>query len=187
MKNRQQGSVRRWRTLFSTCLVTAVLLLGLVSCHSSSHLSKSDYAELAKASQRLGMHIDYDDPHALFLEASRWVGVRYRYGGKSRSGVDCSGLVGCIYRNVYGVQLQPNSKMQYQRDLRQKVRKSHLKAGDLVFFSPKGSARSINHVGIYLKDGKFIHASTSRGVRVDPLDDSYWVRRWVSGGRVVSQ
>lgn len=162
-----------------------LVLFTLASCHSSSHLSKAEYAELAKASRRLGMKIDYNDHHKLFLEASSWVGVRYRYGGKSRAGVDCSGLTGCIYGNVYGIQLRPNARQQYNMNVRERIRKSNLRQGDLVFFAPSGSARRINHVGIYLKDGKFIHASSSRGVRVDLLNDSYWRKRWVSGGRIV--
>ena len=159
----------------------------LSSCHSSSHLSKADYAELARASHQLDVRIDHDDYHPLFIEASRWIGTPYRYGGKSRSGVDCSGLACSLYRNVYGIRLSPNSQQQYDKDIRQKIKKSHLEQGDLVFFAPRGSSRNINHVGVYLKNGRFIHASTSKGVRVDLLNDSYWRQRWVSGGRIVQR
>ena len=172
------------RHLLVRILVYVSLALTLTSCHTSSRLDKSDYTELARASHLLGMRIDYNDYRPLFLEASRWIGTPYRYGGKSRSGVDCSGLTTNIYRNTFGIRLSPNSQMQYDDDIRQKVRKSRLQQGDLVFFSPKGSSRHINHVGVYLKNGKFIHAS-SRGVRVDYLDDGYWRKRWVSGGRIV--
>lgn len=166
-------------------ILVGFLLFTLASCHSSLHLSRAEFSELAKASHRLGMKIDYKDQHKLFIEASRWVGVRYRYGGKSRAGVDCSGLTSCIYRNVYGIQLRPNALQQYKMNVRERIRKSRLQQGDLVFFAPSGSARRINHVGIYLKNGKFIHASSSQGVCVDWLNDSYWRKRWVSGGRIV--
>ena len=173
---------------YAVCCVVAVMgLLLLVSCSGSKNLSKTNYRELARAGLKLGVDIAKDDNHVLFVETSKWVGVPYRSGGKSRRGVDCSGLTLCIYQNTYGVKLSPNSQMQLDRDVKHAVRKSKLRAGDLVFFSERRSRRRISHVGIYLKEGKFIHASTSRGVRVDLLDDAYWKRRWITGGRVVNR
>lgn len=92
--------------------------------------------------------------------AKEFVGVRYVYGGKSPSGFDCSGFVGYVYKN-FGIKLNSSSASMYSNGT--KVSKSELNAGDLLFFdaASRGKAGSIDHVGIYLGNNKFIHASTS--------------------------
>lgn len=139
--------------------------------------------QLARAGILLGFDIEEDDPHALYLECASWLGTPYRYGGTTRSGTDCSGLTCNVYRNVYGISLQRNSKKQYETDCRH-VSRRHLQPGNLVFFGSGGRASNINHTGIYLKRDLFIHASSSRGVMVSSLDDRYWKQRWVGGGEV---
>lgn len=167
---------------FFACMA---LLLSLPSCHTSKNVSKGNIRQIAAAAKRLNVDIDYDDNHALFVEAAQWIGVPYRNAGRSKRGVDCSGLTKCIYKNVYNINLSPSSQLQLDRDINHRVKKSHLKQGDLVFFSERKSAKRISHVGMYLKDGKFIHASSTRGVRVDLLNDKYWRPRWITGGRIV--
>lgn len=121
----------------------------------------------------------------LYLEAASWLGVGYKYGGNKRStGVDCSGLTGLIYQAVYGKTLQRSSADVLSVDCR-RIGKGELREGDLVFFRTDGKKTSTpNHVGIYLKDNKFIHSSTSRGVIVSSLEQDYYVRNWIAGGRV---
>lgn len=157
-----------------------------ISCLFSSCRSiapKYNYTELAKASLRLGIDISYEDNQKLYLEVSKWLGVPYRYGGKGLSGVDCSGFCRAIYRNVYNITLSRSADEQYRNDCK-KVSKAKLKEGNLVFFKSSRRSRKANHVGIYLKDGKFIHASTSSGVVVSDLDEYYYKKYWLSGGRV---
>ncbi len=116
-----------------------------------------------------------------------WVGTPYRYGGMSRRGTDCSGFTMAVYKDVYGITLAHNSKTQLKENCRKELSKSKLKTGDLVFFVTNGKRtrkRNINHVGIYLGDGKFIHASTKRGVIINHLNDVYYQKNWVTGGRV---
>ncbi len=165
---------------------TLFLLLGIVllaSCGTSRKSSDVNYTALARASITLGVDIDEQDDRALMLEAASWVGVRYRYGGTDRRGVDCSGLVSSIYRKVYGVQLQRSSAAQYDKDVN-KISKGKLASGDLVFFGTGKKRRKVNHVGVYLKDGAFIHSSTSAGVIVSRLNEDYYKKCFIKGGRV---
>ena len=159
-------------------LLLLPILLG--SCRTSA--PAYNYQELAKASIRLGIDIDMEDNHALYVESSNWLGVPYRGGGNSKRGVDCSGLTSAIYKKVYQKNLERNSDDQRKKDCR-KVKKGKLKEGDLVFFHNGRKKKRATHVGIYLKNRKFIHASTSQGVIISRLDEDYWDKHWLNGGR----
>lgn len=112
--------------------------------------------------------------------ALKYRGVRYRYGGVTTRGMDCSGLVYRVLAS-HGIRAPHNSRALYR--LGKSVAREDLQAGDLVFFHTRG--RGISHVGIYLGDGKFIHASSAKGrVRVDRLDEGYYARRYVGARRV---
>ena len=105
-------------------------------------------------------------------------------GGLTKKGVDCSGFVAIVFREVYGKQLARSSADMLKHNCK-KVSRVNLKEGDLVFFrTGKGRKKVPNHVGIYLKNGKFIHTSTSNGVIVSSLSEPYYVRTWLTGGRV---
>lgn len=107
-------------------------------------------------------------------------GARYRYGGTSRSGFDCSGFTRYIYAK-YGVALPHSSRAQYSHG--KPVSRNELEKGDLVFF--RTTRQGISHVGIYIGDGKFVHASNrSRGVVVDSLGSAYYSTRYVGARRV---
>ncbi|MCS6980346.1 MAG: NlpC/P60 family protein [Flavobacteriales bacterium] len=131
-------------------------------------------------SEKLGIHLDKDSNLKLAAAVVEWLGVPHRSGGQSTKGTDCSGFAGHIYRTVYGIEIPRSSPDIYNACI--PVKKEKLKEGDFVFF--KVGSRSINHVGIYLKDGKFAHASTSKGVMVSSLDEAYWTKYWFSGGRL---
>lgn len=107
-------------------------------------------------------------------------GVRYRYGGSSRSGFDCSGFTSFVYQRN-GISLPHNAAAQFSRG--QRVSPSERKPGDLVFFST--TRRGISHVGIYVGDGKFVHASSGGGrVRVDSLTSGYYAKRYRGTRRI---
>jgi len=120
--------------------------------------------------------IDVSDDSAIskvIAYAKEYVGVQYVYGGKSPNGFDCSGYVGYVY-NHFGIKLNSSAASMYTNGTR--VSKSELQAGDILFFdaSSRGKAGSIDHVGIYLGNNKFIHASTSnRKVIVQTLSAYY--------------
>ncbi len=121
------------------------------------------------------------EPTTVVARAQTWRGTRYRYGAMSRSATDCSGFTGQVYRSV-GVRLPRTSRE--QATVGQRVSRSSLKPGDLVFFRTSHGNR-ISHVGIYQGNGKFIHASNPRGgVTVSNLTDGYYANRFVTARRV---
>lgn len=128
-------------------------------------------------------NLDNTDNTALYAEVTKWLGTPYKYGGQSFKGTDCSGMVKQIYKNVYNIQLQRNSAMMLEKNCKP-IPLKELSEGDLLFFSAKGKNGKVNHVGIYLKKGTFVHASSSRGVIVSALDDTYYLKRFVTAGRV---
>lgn len=156
-----------------------ILCGGLTSCRTVA--PPLDYRALARASVQLGVDIGMEDNHVLYVESATWMGVPYCPGGNGRQGVDCSGLTSRIYRDVYRKKLGRNTGEQMKQCA--KISKGKLREGDLVFFTSRGSPRKVAHVGIYLKDGKFIHASTSNGVIVSSLHEPYYRTHWMSGGR----
>ena len=129
------------------------------------------------------MDIDATDIHRLSVEVASCIGVPSRLGGATHRGTDCSGFTSAVYKKVYHKKLQRNSDAQRTEDCR-KVSKRQLKEGDLVFFHNGRRKRVANHVGIYLKDGKFVHASPSSGVIVRRLEEPYYRKCWMQGGRV---
>ena len=138
----------------------------------------------AKAAGRvnaLGIERSPDDNEQLYDAIEAWMGTPYKYGGTTKEGVDCSAFVGHIYQEVYQRRLhRVANDMQQNATL---ITKSELREGDIVFFT--NSKGRVSHVGIYLKDGLFVHSSTSRGVIISRLDDSYWSKHFYKGGRVL--
>jgi cell wall-associated NlpC family hydrolase len=134
--------------------------------------------EVAFATSTSGSHTG----ESIVRTASRLRGVRYRWGGSSRSGFDCSGFTRYVFRQRAGIDLPHSASAQFRMGKR--VRRIELKPGDLVFFQTY--RRGASHVGIYIGNGKFIHASSAGGrVRVDSLNDGYYRQRYLGGRRVV--
>ncbi|MBR1593666.1 MAG: C40 family peptidase [Alloprevotella sp.] len=137
-----------------------------------------------EAASRLGLKPDYRrDNGRLLTECASWVGTPYRYGGNTKAGVDCSALTLHIYNKVYGKKLHRRSRDQFEKDVR-RIARSDMQQGDLVFFTSPRSGGHCGHVGIYLRDGYFLHASSSRGVVVSHLDGKYYQQHWLGAGRV---
>ncbi|HEY5773388.1 MAG TPA: C40 family peptidase [Chitinophagaceae bacterium] len=108
-----------------------------------------------------------------------WYGTPYRLGGTTKKGVDCSAFSQFLFASVYGFSIPRTAKEQY--DLTNRISRTELKEGDLIFFNTRGG---ISHVGVYLQNNKFVHASTSGGVGISDIFDEYWVRRFVGVGRL---
>lgn len=108
-----------------------------------------------------------------------WWGTHYRLGGNSKKGIDCSALMDKLADNVYGIELPRTAHEQYEASTR--VDREDLKEGDLVFF---GTSNRISHVGMYLENGYFVHASSSKGVMISNLDESYFAKKYAGAGRL---
>lgn len=110
------------------------------------------------------------------------LGIDYKYGGTTTKGFDCSGFVNYVF-DKFEIDLPRTSSSMY--DEGNKVKKDELRPGDLVFFNTSGSG--ISHVGIYVGDNKFAHASTSKGTRIDSLSMEYYKDRYVGAKRIMSE
>lgn len=174
---------------FAFILITlSALTAGLSSCGTSKHattheVKRSDTSTSSSHDIKFnsGTNIP-DQAKGLISEANKWLGTPYRYGGTSRKGVDCSGFVLQVYSKALDIKLPRNSAKQFEYCSH--VKPSELMAGDLVFFATSRKSSGVSHVGLYVGDGKMIHASSSKGVIVTDLSDNYYTRTFVGAGRV---
>jgi cell wall-associated NlpC family hydrolase len=135
-----------------------------------------------KYAQLLDIEVEQVTNKTLFTEIDKWWGTRYKYGGATEGGMDCSAYTGTLVHNVYGVVLPRTSRDQYGDCI--KLDQDELQQGDLVFF--RTGRRGVSHVGLYLGNGYFTHASTSIGVTISNLSETYWSKKFVSGGRIAA-
>ena len=112
-----------------------------------------------------------------------YLGVPYLWGGTTRRGMDCSALTRAVVRETYGIELPRTSKQMYR--LGKPLERNSLRVGDLVFFKIDDSGPGVSHVGIYVGEGEFAHASSSRGAVIDPLANSYFDSRYAGARRIL--
>ncbi|MEN2393159.1 C40 family peptidase [Pseudomonas halotolerans] len=115
------------------------------------------------------------------------IGTRYRFGGSSEAGFDCSGFIGYLFREEAGMNL-PRSTREMINVKAPLVARNELEPGDLLFFATNGRRGRVSHAGIYLGDNQFIHSSSRRsgGVRIDNLGDSYWSKTFIEAKRALA-
>lgn len=163
---------------------TSQALVGSALAPERTMLSAADVNQLIEASQALaaGDKAPTGRIQALLQRAMGLLGTPYRWGGTSPdSGFDCSGLVNYVFRTTLGIELPRVSREMASNG--EKVERAALTAGDLVFFGRRGTR--VDHVGIYVGDGQFVHAPRSgRDVTVSRLDTGYWANRFLQARRV---
>ncbi len=151
---------------------------------NNNYLNRSSSVEKAsdlqlKYAVLLNTEVELLQDNALLEHVDEWYGTRYRYGGTTKSGIDCSAFVQTIYLSAFAVSLPRTAKDQYRNA--RIISATEIKTGDLVFFNTTGG---ISHVGIYLQNNKFVHASTSHGVTISDMFDPYYLRRFIGIGRI---
>jgi lipoprotein Spr len=171
-------------------LVTVLLISVLASQAQTTSVpakaadkTQDDQESLAKdyLSQIMGVALSATSNMKLFHFVYDWIGTPYRFGGGSRRGIDCSAFTKELYSEVFNLDIRRNSRDIFS--MVSPVKRDDLKEGDLVFF--KIHSRRISHVGVYLGNNRFAHAS-SRGVAINSLDDAYYSRYFYRGGRLLS-
>ena len=115
----------------------------------------------------------------LLKQFSEWKGTKYKFGGLSKKGVDCSGFVYLTFQQQLGINIPRTTAL--QSNTGKNVSKKHLKTGDLVFFK---TSTKVRHVGIYVGNGNFLHASTSKGVIISSLSNTYWASKYWKSKRI---
>jgi cell wall-associated NlpC family hydrolase len=120
----------------------------------------------------------------LLVQMEKWFGTQYCFGGSTDSCIDCSSFTQVILRDVYNVKIPRNSQQQF--DASTKIETENLKEGDLVFFNTVSASMIITHVGVYVCNNKFVHASTSKGVTINDLSEKYFAKAFRGAGRFIN-
>jgi lipoprotein Spr len=154
---------------------------------STAPASKKSFSTLAteacnklqfKYSQLMDTEIELINNLTLFAFIENWWNVAYRYGGTTKNGIDCSAFSGLLISSVFGITLPRTAREQYNAS--RKILLADVQEGDLLFFNTRGG---VSHVGVYLANNFFVHASTSNGVSISSLTDSYYAKRFLCAAR----
>ena len=171
-------------------LLIIIFTFSIVSCRSSKETTKSTQTEKTNSSaskkiqskyaKLLGVSDAKIDNTNLYIFIDDWYGTPYKYGGKNKKGIDCSNFTSTLYNIVYKKPLTGSSSGIF--DQCSIISKSNLMEGDLVFF--KIDSDDISHIGVYLQNNKFVHATTKKGVMIDDLDEPYYKKYFYKAGRI---
>jgi cell wall-associated NlpC family hydrolase len=161
-------------SIYTSCKSKKIITDTSKSTTTSSGTIKERYSALLNVKEK-----DIDNER-LYRFIDSWIGVPYKNGGMDKKGVDCSGFTILLAKDIYNKQLPRNARSMAE-DVKRKFEKD-LKEGDLVFFDFDG--QKFNHVGIYLQNNKFVHASTSKGVIISDLKDPWYYKYFSRAGSV---
>ncbi len=134
-----------------------------------------------KYSEKLGVSENSITNYTLYNFIDVWYGVPYKFAGRTKAGVDCSDLASLLYQSVYNITISGNVTDIYKRC--KPIKASELREGDLIFF--KINSKSLSHVGVYLQNHKFVHASVHAGVVISDLGEDYYKKYYWGAGRLL--
>ena len=177
--------IKKYYLLF---LFASVVVLS--ACHSKKAVLKGEPGEVVapkpsvaeKYSSILGVDVEAIRNGRLYAFIDQWMGTPYKFGGMDHDGIDCSGLALLLEQQVYGINI-PRTTGQQVVSIKRKY-EEELQEGDLVFFDYDG--KKFSHVGIYLQNGYYVHASSTKGVIIVKLHDPYTYKYFSRGGSVVA-
>lgn len=171
--------------LLSKCILITLLLFLIASCKHKKEIAltpvntNTETKKTGTVQSVLGLTNKEVKSSKLYSFVNDWYGSPYKYGGCQKSGVDCSCFTDILYEHVYGFKTARTAGEIYKAC--DKISISAVKEGDLVFFITNG--KNVSHVGVFLRSNKFVHASTSKGVIISDLGESYYKKTFYSAGR----
>ena len=160
--------------IYTSCKSKKIITGTSKSTSKSSGTIKERYAALLNVKEK---NLDNEK---LYRFIDNWIGVPYRNGGMDKKGVDCSAFTSLLTNEIYNKQLPRTARLMAE-DVKRKFEKD-LKEGDLVFFDFDG--KKFSHVGVYLHNNKFVHASTSKGVIISDLKDQWYYKYFSRAGSI---
>ncbi len=167
--------------MYFKCAFYLFFIAIFIGCHSSKRIGQTKRKSsplLEKYSQLLGTKVSNQK---LYESVDHWMGKPYKYAGNDERGIDCSGLVNQLMKQVFQRSVTANSQKLYE--LSKKIDPSELKEGDLIFF--KIDTKQVGHVGFYLANRKFIHSTTQGGVMINSMDEAYYRKYYFAVGRIL--
>jgi lipoprotein Spr len=179
-------TTRPFRIIFTSFGLSILILFA-----SCTGRTKTNHTEISPAQDKtillqqkyasaLGTDVLLINNITLYSFIDDWIGTPYLYGGKTKLGIDCSAFTETLYKNVYNTELKGSSRDLFTQC--DPVGSDQLKEGDLVFF--RIESENVSHVGVYLTNGKFVHATTKKGVMIDDLKEAYYTKYYYKGGRI---
>jgi cell wall-associated NlpC family hydrolase len=178
-KNEVRPEYKRVRTGSSTSTQQASIFQTKDVATYSSSLELFSLSQF-KYAIRLDVPVETIQNKSLYELIDNWWGTPYRLGGTTQKGIDCSAFVQTLMMGVFAMQLPRTARE--QKEAASWIPMDDLKEGDLIFFNTRGG---VSHVGVYLHNNKFVHASTSGGVMISDLNETYWSRKLLGAGRVL--
>ncbi len=166
-------------------LVYVLLTFLSLGCSSSGKNLRQGYSRKTTNRRYVSRKYDYRtnfrvNGNKLIKAINKWIGTPYCFGGSTKKCTDCSGFVQSVYKEVFGAKLPRTANQQYKHG--KSIRRKLLKTGDLIFF--RNWRYKITHVGIYIGNNKFAHASSSKGVMISSIKDPYFKKRYAGARRL---